>query len=303
MLYTLLALLLMAGGATMQAQEWMSLLKDNSEWNILWQSTGVPTPELITESLVISGDTLIDGELYKKVLRKLSSETQYWHGSMEYDLYGIIKEEESGKVFYKPKEQEVEYLLYDFGMNVNDTAVMYWCQNPNCEVHVRIDSIATQHIAGAERRVFYVSSKDMFGDEWHWLNTWVEGIGAMEGLLYSCHIVNAGGITLHELLCYHEDGELVWQNPTYNTCLIDPLGIQDNIEASGLRVYPNPARDRVVVEGMEAVEVMVYNISGQMVKCVRGTNEINVEGLAEGVYLVRIMDADGKVYTNKITKR
>ena len=302
-IYAMLALLLMAGGATMQAQEWMSLLKDNSEWNILWQSTGVPTPELITESLVISGDTLIDGELYKKVLRKLSSETQYWHGSMEYDLYGIIKEEESGKVFYKPKEQEVEYLLYDFGMNVNDTAVMYWCQNPNCEVHVRIDSIATQHIAGAERRVFYVSSKDMYGDEWHWLNTWVEGIGAMEGLLYSCHVVNAGGITLHELLCYHEDGELVWQNPTYNTCLIDPLGIQDNIEASGLRVYPNPARDRVVVEGMEAVEVMVYNISGQMVKCVRGTNEINVEGLAEGVYLVRIMDADGKVYTNKITKR
>ena len=154
----------------------------------------------------------------------------------------------------------------------------------------------------------------MYGDEWHWLNTWVEGIGAMEGLLYSCHVVNAGGITLHELLCYHEDGELVWQNSTYNTCLIDPLSIQDNTEASGLQVYPNPAnnteasslqvypnpaKDRVVIEGMEAVEVMVYNTSGQMVKCVRGTNEIDVEGLAEGVYLVRIMDADGKVYTNK----
>ena len=298
--YILLALLLMAGGATIQAQEWMSLLKDNSEWNILWQSTGVPTPELITESLVISGDTLIDGELYKKVLRKLSSETQYWHGSMEYDLYGIIKEEESGKVFYKPKEQEVEYLLYDFGMNVNDTAVMYWCQNPNCEVHVRIDSIATQHIAGAERRVFYVSSKDMFGDEWHWLNTWVEGIGAMEGLLYSCHIVNAGGITLHELLCYHEDGELVWQNSTYNTCLIDPLSIQDNTEASGLQVYPNPAKDRVVIEGMEAVEVKVCNTSGQMVKTVRGTNEIDLSGLVEGFYLLRITDAEGKSHTARV---
>ena len=264
-IYALLALLLMAGGATMQAQEWMSLLKDNSEWNILWQSTGVPTPELITESLVISGDTLIDGELYKKVLRKLSSETQYWHGSMEYDLYGIIKEEESGKVFYKPKEQEVEYLLYDFGMNVNDTAVMYWCQNPNCEVHVRIDSIATQHIAGSERKVFYVSSKDMYSD-WIWLNTWVEGIGAMEGLLYSCHVVSAGGITLHELLCF----------------------------------YPNPARDRVVIEGMEAVEVMVYNTFGQMVKCVRGTNEIDVEGLAEGVYLLRITDADGRSHAARV---
>ena len=302
-LYTLLVLLLMAGRVTIQAQETTNILKDNSEWNILWQSTGVPTPESVTESLMVSGDTVVDGVLYKKVLRKLSSETHYWHGSLEYDLYGIIKEEESGKVFYKSKEQEIEYLLYDFGMNVNDTAVMFWCQNPNCEVHVRIDSIATQHIAGAERRVFYVSSKDMYGDEWHWLNTWVEGIGAMEGLLYSCHVVNAGGITLHELLCYHEDGELVWQNSTYNTCLIDPLSIQDNTEASGLQVYPNPARDWVVIEGLEAVEVKVYNTSGQMVKCVRGTNEIDVEGLAEGVYLVRIMDADGKVYTNKIMKR
>ena len=300
-IYTLLAFLMMAG--EVKAQETTSILKDNSEWNILWQSTGVPTPESVTESLMVSGDTVVDGVLYKKVLRKLSSETHYWHGSLEYDLYGIIKEEESGKVFYKPKEQEVEYLLYDFGMNVNDTAVMYWCQNPNCEVHVRIDSIATQHIAGAERRVFYVSSKDMFGDEWHWLNTWVEGIGAMEGLLYSCHIVNAGGITLHELLCYHEDGELVWQNSTYNTCLIDPLSIQDNTEASGLQVYPNPAKDRVVIEGMEAVEVKVCNTSGQMVKTVRGTNEIDIADLAKGVYLLRITDADGKVYTNKITKR
>ena len=302
-LYTLLALLLMAGRVTIQAQETTNILKDNSEWNILWQSTGVPIPESVTESLMVSGDTLVDGVLYKKVLRKLSSETQYWHGSLEYDLYGIIKEEESGEVFYKPIEQEIEYLLYDFGMNVNDTAVMYWCQNPNWEVHVRIDSIATQHIAGAERRVFYVSSKDMFGDEWHWLNTWVEGIGAMEGLLYSCHVVNAGGITLHELLCYHEDGELVWQNPNYNTCLIDPESIQDNTEESGLQVYPNPARDRVVTEGIEVAEVQVYNALGQLVKTVRRTNEIDLSGLVDGVYLLRITDAEGKVYTNKITVR
>jgi len=302
-LYTLLALLLMAGRVTMQAQEWMSLLKDNSEWNIIWQSTGVPTPELVTESLMLSGDTLVDGELYKKVLRKLSSETQYWHGSLEYDLYGIIKEEESGKVFYKPKEQEIEYLLYDFGMNVNDTAVMYWCQlpNPNCEIHVRIDSIATQHIAGTERKVFYVSSKDMFGDEWHWLNTWVEGIGAMEGLLYSCHVVNAGGITLHELLCYHEDGELVWQNPNYNTCLIDNNdGFQDNTVGFSVQVYPNPTRERVTIDGAEAAEVQVYNAFGQLVKTVLGTNEIDLSGLVEGVYLVRITDADGKNHAARV---
>ena len=79
------------------------------------------------------------------------------------------------------------------------------------------------------------------------------------------------------------------------------MGVEEVAESIG--VYPNPARDRVVIEGMEAVEVKVYNTSGQMVKCVRGMNEIDVEGLAEGVYLVRIADAEGKVYTNKIMKR
>ena len=288
-IYALLALLLMAGGATIQAQEWMSLLKDNSEWNILWQSTGVPTPELITESLVISGDTLIDGELYKKVLRKLSSETQYWHGSMEYDLYGIIKEEESGKVFYKPKEQEVEYLLYDFGMNVNDTAVMYWCQNPNCEVHVRIDSIATQHIAGSERKVFYVSSKDMYSD-WIWLNTWVEGIGAMEGLLYSCHVVSAGGITLHELLCYHEDGELLYINEDYNSCLVDMNPTSITVE-SNLALYYDPSSQQLLLPDLPntTMSIMVYDLVGRVVFQRKATNEsaIHLSFLPNGIYLVK----------------
>ena len=94
----------------------------------------------------------------------------------------------------------------------------------------------------------------------------------------------------------------------YSAICIDDIFIEGSYdgveeEAESIGVYPNPARDRVVIEGMKAVEVMVYNTSGQMVKCVRGTNEIDVEGLAEGVYLVRIMDAEGKVYTNKITIR
>ena len=59
----------------------------------------------------------------------------------------------------------------------------------------------------------------------------------------------------------------------------------------------------VTIDGVEAAEVQVYNALGQLVKTVRDANEIPVAGLAEGVYLLRIVDADGKVYTNKITIR
>ena len=218
-------LLLLAVAGTAKAQDYLPVVKDNAEWNIVWKATSQWTWLRITENLQLEGDTVVYDMHYKKVMRKISSEAPNWHGSTEkYSLYGLIREEPEGKVFYQPIDQDTVYLLYDFGMNVGDTASMHWCQlpNPGNEVIVCIDSINTQHIAGTERRVYYVSSKSLVPNaEWRWLNTWIEGIGATEGLLYSCHVTAAGGITLHELLCYHENGDLMYMNPDYDTCLVD----------------------------------------------------------------------------------
>jgi hypothetical protein len=65
-------------------------------------------------------------------------------------------------------------------------------------------------------------------------------------------------------------------------------------------VYPNPANGVVRIEGVEVDEVRVYNALGQLVKTVRGTNEIDVADLVEGVYLVHIMDAEGKSHTARV---
>jgi hypothetical protein len=68
-------------------------------------------------------------------------------------------------------------------------------------------------------------------------------------------------------------------------------------------VYPNPAKEKVTVDGIEASEIQVYNALGQLVKTVRNANEIDVEGLPQGVYLLRIADAEGKVFTAKVAVR
>jgi hypothetical protein len=83
----------------------------------------------------------------------------------------------------------------------------------------------------------------------------------------------------------------------------DTWSINEVVENKNLILYPNPTTGKVTVVGIEASEVMVYNVLGQLVKTVRDTNEVDLSGLVEGVYLVRIMDAEGKVYTNKITIR
>ena len=73
-----------------------------------------------------------------------------------------------------------------------------------------------------------------------------------------------------------------------------------------VQVYPNPTNNKVWIvlpEDALVDEVKVYNVFGQVVRTERETNDIDLSGLVEGVYLLRIMDAEGKVYTNRITKR
>ncbi len=70
---------------------------------------------------------------------------------------------------------------------------------------------------------------------------------------------------------------------------------------SELFIYPNPAKEKVTIEGIEATEVEVYNALGQLVKSVRNSNEINVSDLPEGGYLLRINDKQGIFHTNRIT--
>ena len=83
----------------------------------------------------------------------------------------------------------------------------------------------------------------------------------------------------------------------------DGIEEQEGWNGDGVGVYPNPSKDLVRIYGVEAEEVWLYNALGQVVKRVLNSNEVSLEGLVQGVYLLRIADGDGKVYTNKITKR
>ena len=281
-LYTLLALLLMAGGVTMQAQEYLPIAQKGNEWHTF--ETGVW--QINNYVNWCSGDTLIEDVQYMKIMGTLNNGNP--------NLFTVLKEED-GKVWERHLNTSVETLLYDFTASVGDT--LCFGHPGNCFV---LDSISMVQIGGVDRRKFW------FGLEYDGLGnprakeTWVEGIGSDYGLLWSGYYGVYDG--WHCLLCFHQYGELVWQNPEYNTCSYPYDAVEENKD-SEISVYPNPVRDRVVIEGIEVVEIQVYNTLGQVVKTVRGTNEIPVADLPQGVYMLRVTDADGKVYTNKITVR
>lgn len=68
-------------------------------------------------------------------------------------------------------------------------------------------------------------------------------------------------------------------------------------------VYPNPARDVVYIQDAEHVKsVSVFDMNGRTVKDtgVTAAGALSVDGLAAGIYLVKVVNKDGGVKSQKI---
>lgn len=71
---------------------------------------------------------------------------------------------------------------------------------------------------------------------------------------------------------------------------------------AAVSIYPNPATDVVRLNGVESANVTVRNITGSVVLAENGVNEVNVSGLASGVYVVTV-ESDKGVYSTRLIKR
>ena len=283
-IYTLLALLLMAGGVKTQAQEYVPMIQEGNEWCTL-EAIVCKDTEGHYNTLVnwLSGDTLINEVRFTKVMETLNGEGSPYQVA--------LLREEDGKVC-ETYNGNSEILLYDFTANVGDSLVCGYGD------YFVLDSISIEQIGGVDRKKFWFGLEYDFTGEPYAMETWIEGIGSDLGLLYCGSYYFCGGY--YRALCFHQDGELIWQNPEYDACVITSV---EEINDKVISVYPNPAMETVTINGVEASEVQVYNALGQLVKTVRNSNEVSLEGLVQGVYLLRILDVKGKVYTNKITIR
>ncbi|MBR4134825.1 MAG: fibronectin type III domain-containing protein [Bacteroidales bacterium] len=88
----------------------------------------------------------------------------------------------------------------------------------------------------------------------------------------------------------------------------DDVGIQGYLERN-INLYPNPATEMIAVEVSDAnimiTGVEVYNVYGQLINTIVSTENplrINISGLANGMYHVRVT-TDGGVVTKSFVKR
>ena len=80
--------------------------------------------------------------------------------------------------------------------------------------------------------------------------------------------------------------------PVWGTCPTASIEDQTQLDIS---IYPNPTDNTLFISGNKTpITVSIYNVLGKEVLSVKNTNNINVQALPSGVYVIRISDGVGQ---------
>jgi len=187
----------------------------------------------------LSGDTLINSKIYKKVIGRSPNNLQqqtYYMGAIR---------EEAGKIFQQYTDFETnvisEYLLYDFNVKVGDTIHSTAPSGPLSRqpIVTKIDTIELQ--TGEKRKRFYFDSYII----------WIEGIGCTGGFFLHNHEVLTNGDTPN-LVCFKQNGIEYFKNESLcsdGTCcdVITGLEIPKLLNPT-ITLSPNPTNRFVLLD-------------------------------------------------------
>ena len=87
------------------------------------------------------------------------------------------------------------------------------------------------------------------------------------------------------------DGGGVWKRALSELSSIEKI----NNNLDNIAVYPNPATDNITVETYQKVTIEILNMQGQPIqqqKIQQGKTDIDISGLAKGVYILRLCRND-----------
>lgn len=102
-----------------------------------------------------------------------------------------------------------------------------------------------------------------------------------------------------------------WKNSAYQgSLMIRPvmgkkgyfIGVDESQDVT-LNVYPNPAQNIIHIDGLDDTscdEILIYDMTGRVVKHSQYCNELNVSELQNGMYMMRLICNDGSYKTSKL---
>jgi hypothetical protein len=98
-------------------------------------------------------------------------------------------------------------------------------------------------------------------------------------------------------------GEDLVSQQTYNINFSVAVGVDEPVLTDNVKLFPNPAQNRIYLTGAEQCDVRIFNITGQQVLTINEmtSNSIDVSSLQKGIYTVQIVMNDKSVVNRKVT--
>ncbi|KWW25042.1 MAG: hypothetical protein F082_1254, partial [bacterium F082] len=232
---------------------------NRQKWNVVYILANDNYPnDYHTEIQSIRDNINLDGVDYKLV----------WTESV-YDskrIAGAVREE-GRRVYYRKKtgeDYEAEVLLYNFNLTVGDTVAVNWMgqQLMVMEVsQVEVDGVMRRQLGLGRYSVGYPPTEV---DEY-----WIEGVGSTYGFLNSGYEGWVGAFV--HLLCYHENGNLIWNNEEFDDCVMNSNGEPATFAPQGAEWYfdvfnpwgTHPEYQRFYVDGDTIIQGQQCSIISQ----------------------------------------
>jgi hypothetical protein len=293
-------LLLLAGSYFLAgAQEYLPLPTSGAEWTRLYDysanGNGYTQPGDYAIHYAPAGDTLLGTQLYTRLYasegRSFQMDSAYYVGA--YRTY-------DAQSWFWPEGAAAPSLLYDFSLQEGDTIdFLTECESDTDCPEFIVHSVETITLEDGLRRRKINVYKHYEGSS-SLAFSWMEGIGSTLGLLNDLTCLSSGPVEAacrNSLLCYQQDGNLVYTDPYYfkGKCYLENETIgstKDLDKAPVFNLYPNPASEFITVEmiGVSGLAIQPYRIfstSGKVVMSgeLEGQNPVvDVSQLSAGMY-------------------
>ena len=276
--------------AQTQSYEYIPIVKDGLQVWTIDKNYGQYNEQYRYERLALTEeDTIINGENYKKIYSFTERDFNIENATF---VCGI-RENENKQVFVAYHNRP-EFMLYDFSLTEGDSILA----DGEYELYFNVTNVDTLVFNGVERREITLQFYN-----YAWV-TWIEGIGNIEGLLmdWRSYTMAMDPMPNVRLRCYEYNEECLYSDFSFNESIDDcytPLytGLEENQIQNNISLYPNPTKERVYINtSIPIKELTICNLLGQEIQkynMTEKTSSIDISGLNEGVYFV-------KIYTEKV---
>jgi hypothetical protein len=299
-IYFLTTVFIIVNVLLIKAQSTLSFPSQMATWQ---EGYYLSANQIIPERKVLCGDSTINNKTYSKIFSIIFNN----QGLESNRFYEGALRSETDFVFWIPKNESMEILLYDWSLESTQTISLQTITgSQNVLVAKSNEYITTSD--GVLRRAIVFKSQGGGVEE-----VWIEGIGSSSGILSRGVNPNESPDYIPFLNCYRYDSEIIFTHPNpplicnyiFNeNCLSTSIYENGNLERSNFFVFPNPFLDEIEIEIrhfdlLEKPILKIFNLQGKeiLTTYLQSSKEVISfdEKLKMGIYFLVVSDKSGDV--------